>query len=350
MEKQYYDIYPFDDDCLPILEYITQMVVVKQLIMPNSWQFDSQAIKNRNLDIEATYIKECDLEKFSNNLIIVPSRHFIESIHLVDIIRNYLKEGKIVICMRKLPNYIVEELEGQKTFYYFKPTYSRNYSDSRTTKIEKIDIPVVCVCGLLDNTDKFLVQERIVTQLKKKGKKVLWICSQNYASFLDAYNISDFFDNCSYENVVVAFNHYVKALQKQKMPDIIVVGIPGTVVPINKHLTGDYGVLFYIVSNAIPIDYLIVNMPYEPNLDINQIEMLRKVFYYRFGKCIDQFCLSDKYTFLIRDGNQMLPAVKFVDGEKIKSICQSLNSNGETAVQPVWSIDMYCNLFDSLAL
>lgn len=54
------------------------------------------------------------------------------------------------------------------------------------------------------------------------------------------------------------FNHYVNYIANSEDADIVIVGVPGGVVPISNKLF-DFGIMNYMVANAVKPDYVILN-------------------------------------------------------------------------------------------
>ncbi len=94
---------------------------------------------------------------------------------------------------------------------------------------------------------------------------------------------------------IILFKKYVKCIEMTEQPDLIVIGIPGAIMAINKKHHFDYGVTAYMVSQAVAGDYVIMNMLYGKKYTTEQLEELSKVCKYRLNFEVDSFHLSNAW-------------------------------------------------------
>jgi peptide maturation system protein (TIGR04066 family) len=163
-----------------------------------------------------------------------------------------------------------------------------------TKEIVDINTPVVFILGLSQRTQKFEIQLSIREELIKSGYKVGQIGTKNHC---DLFGFSSFpkfmFDESINESEkVLMFNRLVKRLELKEKPDIIIIGIPGGILPINKYFTNGFGILAYLISQAVKPDITVFTTLYK-NYYLKHFEDINNLCIYRFGFSIDCFNLSN---------------------------------------------------------
>ena len=62
--------------------------------------------------------------------------------------------------------------------------------------------------------------------------------------------------------IVKLYAPYKNICEKEK-PDIILLGIPLGILPLNDYVQNEYGTIMFKITNAIRIDFLILSLYYE---------------------------------------------------------------------------------------
>lgn len=164
--------------------------------------------------------------------------------------------------------------------------------------LEKIDednsirVPIVIIAGVSRYTEKFLVQLILRDKLIKDGYRVSIIGNRRYGSLFGIHPFPPFMmDAIDNEKRILLFQKYVKMIEENENPELILICIPGGVTPISKRHHFDYGTTAYLVSQAIDPDYVIMNLLYNNYTD-EELDEIRKLCLYRFNYKIDCFHLS----------------------------------------------------------
>ena len=101
--------------------------------------------------------------------------------------------------------------------------------------------------------------------------------------------------NLSFEKKIYSFNHHVYSVFKEKRPDLIVIGVPGGIAPLNNNVHNHFCEIPLIISSALQIDSGILNLylynEYPEELFGNFMDYcIRK---YRIP--IDAFCITPHF-------------------------------------------------------
>ena len=218
-------------------------------------------------------VADVEYDAFDNVIVIEPEfyRHsFIE---------NSIKKGKNVIY--------IEQKE--------KEDFDLKQLDS-VSEEQQIFVPVVFVAGTAPYTEKFHVQLALRKHLLDNGYKVSVIGSKTYSGLFGLHSFPFFmYENMDNIQKIILFKKYVKYIEMIEQPDLIIIGIPGAIMAINKKHHFDFGITAYMVSQAVAGDYVIMSMLYGKKYTTEQLEELSRVCKYRLNFEVDSFHLSNAW-------------------------------------------------------
>jgi len=149
------------------------------------------------------------------------------------------------------------KLKNSHLKYQIYPTKQVSYLETLTC--QKFDVPVVLVFGEGPQTDKFEVQLGLRDELLKKDYQITQIASRNYAEIFGFHSFPDFMHSKEFSETekILKFNGYLKILEKNENPDLIIVSVPGGMVPITEDVHNNFGILLLEVATAIQPDFVI---------------------------------------------------------------------------------------------
>lgn len=249
--------------------------------------------------------------------------------YILDKIKLAIEHKKDIVCLERDSKY---EKHIQKLCADGCVKYTCNFlpevfkiSDNNTN-IALFDVPIVCVCGMSESTQKFDILLEINKQLKQKGYKVSCIAARSNVDILSIHNFPQFLFDKNYEyDKILYFNNYIKSLELTEYPDIILLEIPGGVIPYDLKHNNQFGVFAYLISQAInSIDYSIFSMAYD-TYNKEFYDFISLYMKYRFGFTIDMFHMSNCYHDLEPDGNE---DIILMSKEKVLSKIKSNDYGG----------------------
>lgn len=162
-------------------------------------------------------------------------------------------------------------------------------------QIRDICKPIIMIVGTGENTGKFDVQLYAREVFLSQGYKVTQIGSKSCCALWGFHGFPDFMTgNLSGAEKIIRFNHYVNAIANSEDSDIVIIGVPGGVVPISSKMLDDFGLMNYMVANAVKPDYVILNTSY---VDYNEqyIETIVNSIKYRLNYEVDSIFLSNYF-------------------------------------------------------
>lgn len=136
-------------------------------------------------------------------------------------------------------------------------------------RIYDIDTPVIVVAGMGEETEKLAVQLTLLQKFLEKGYGTVGISSRRDGDWDGIYSMPDFmFDHSVGETEkIIRLNHYVKQIEVSKRPDLLIMGVPGAVLPFDGIDHNGFGILAYEISFAVPCDAAVMCMMYNPMFD-----------------------------------------------------------------------------------
>lgn len=299
-------IYPFDIESMPLIRHkeLLSKYCIKSLVSPNGWAMtnkDAGIIDNGselNINISNSFeedITNVDTVLFVESSIELDFKKLIYPKFLMAI-----EQSKNIICLIKLEEKIKNELmdkcmEKNLRFEYIRPNENDNILLKDEQKLlYEINTPVVFVCGNDERTDKFEIQLLLREYLLNEGYTISQIGTKNYSNLLDFHVFPQFMyeNSLSETDKIISFNHYIKYIELNENPDLIVIGIPLGIMPFDNEFNNNFGIMLYEVSNALKPDYTIFSNTYS-DYSKEYFEDTCNMVKYKFGFDIDCFNMSN---------------------------------------------------------
>ena len=211
--------------------------------------------------------------------------------------RQCLKNGKRIICCQELNN---DDLDCFSRIAYsfggvfeYKVSSDSNF-DIGSKSLLEIDVPIITVMGLSADCQKMETQLFLRRKFKESGYNVLQIGSRNYCELLGFHSFPHFIFKSQISEIekMNAFYNFVVALIENEKPDVVIIGIPGGIYPLNNKYNQNYGITAFEVCNVIQSDCNIVNMWCDIYTD-QLVQKMRNVTLHRLNTPIDFINLSN---------------------------------------------------------
>lgn len=215
-----------------------------------------------------------------------------------------INAGKNIICTIGLKPQIREEIadscaEHNVRFEYYgygkMPEHPKSpLFDERDEGLYEIAAPVIYILGISERTNKFEVQLSLREKFIKNGYRVSQIGSRSYCELTGFHSFPEFmFDPSICEaDKVILFNRLVKKVEIEEKPDVIIVGVPGAVMPFNHMLTNKFGILPYEVCKAVTPDVAVLCTAFEERKP-EYFEIMSNSLKYKLGVEIGCFNMAN---------------------------------------------------------
>ncbi len=300
-------IYPYNMEFAPVLRHKSLLAEydISCLVSPNGWGFTGKdaGIADRGPDIGITVSSEFDkaLDLCDTVMIIESHLPFDFEKFIFNKIKLAVCSKKNIICSLELDSEAIKEIsfmcnrEGVY-FKYFDVTQNVLSEEIviENEGIEEIDTPVVLTVGIAEKTSKFEIQLSLRDKIQKSGYKISQIGTRPYCEMLGFHPFPSFMygNSISDVNKVLMFNRYIKKIEKTEEPDIIIIGVPGGIMPFNREFTNKFGLFAFEISQAVVPDVVIASLLYE-DYKPEGFDTYKTLLKYRFGFEVDYFNITN---------------------------------------------------------
>ncbi len=330
-------IYPYNMEFTPILRHRSLLTeyYISCLVSPNGWGFTGKdaGVADHGSDIgilvSADFEKSLDL---CDTVMIVESHlPFDFEKYIFNKIKMAVKSKKNIICSLKLNKEAINEISSMCNcegvyFKYFAETLNVLPEEIviENESIEVIDTPIILVTGLAERTNKFEIQLALREKIQKSGYKISQIGTRSYCEMMGFHSFPSFMygNAISDVNKVLMFNRFIKEIEETEEPDIIIIGVPGGIMPFNRKITNKFGLLAYEISQAITPDVVIASLLYEDYKPEN-FDEYTDLIRYKLGFEVNFFNIANLQFDWIRANQQHVKSYisldyRFIDEKKIK--------------------------------
>lgn len=268
-------IYPYSKAYEPYVRNpeVLGEYTITALVSPRGWGYEDDAIADRQ---KREYVVSAE---FSENLsncsciwFVADGRIKLPEALLKEKLIEAINHGKKILYTR----YEDENYEEMKALIPAELYIETNVNQEELFKllqdrIYDIDTPVIVVVGTEQDTDKLNVQLTLKQKFQEKGYAVTLISSRQDGDWKDVYGIPGFmFDHSVSEaEKIIKLNHYVKRIENSEHPDLLIMGVPGAVLPFDGINHNNFGILAYEMSFAVPGDAAVLCMMYSPQFEGN---------------------------------------------------------------------------------
>ncbi|ANU44946.1 hypothetical protein ADH76_01415 [Enterocloster clostridioformis] len=163
-----------------------------------------------------------------------------------------------------------------------------------TDVLYDINLPVIAVTGAGENCEKFDVQLSINRIFTERNYKVFQIGSKEYASVFGMYNWPEFVfaRDISLPKKVLAFNAWIFQKILVEEPDIIILGIPGGIMPLNNRIYNYFGEVALVVSKALKVDVNVLSLYFNKDIDKEFLKNYQEFCKYAINMPTNYFNIS----------------------------------------------------------
>lgn len=212
----------------------------------------------------------------------------------------FIKKGiGIVLSTNIYDAMLLDKYRGRNTdiidIQDLKTAQHRIVLENNVMKVKKeINVPVISVMGIGYHVSKFDVQLYLRKYFLKHGYRVAQIGSKKISALFGFYSVPDFMFHSQYSNAdkIFRFNEFVKKIEVLEKPDVIIIGVPEPILPLNKKHPFSFGICAYEMLNAVDTDYnilMLMNGDYSEEFESE----MRNVCKYRYNVELDDFVVSD---------------------------------------------------------
>lgn len=306
-EKKKAMIYPYGLEFAPVVRHssLMQNYIPHKIVSPNGWAYSGKdvAIADRGDEIGILVTNEFDTALDECDTLIIADCKANEKFKpiILDRVYSAISKKKNIVNTYNFSNEEIDiiKIKCDEECVEFKNLSNPKIEDisllnNKNLKHQEFSTPIIFVAGMLEGCCKFEVQLSLMENFLKRGYKVSHVGTRNYCELLGIHSFPQFMfsTNISDTKKVLLFNHYIKHIEITEKPDIIIIGIPGEIMPFYNEFRENYGIMAYLVSQAVRPDYAILNILFD-NIELSYLERLSLSTRYRLGFNIDIFNITN---------------------------------------------------------
>lgn len=270
MQEERIIIYPVDDKIIPFIKYcdlVENMDIVGCFAPSNLFYCGKKILLDNNILMEIRDIKDCLEFEFDSILIVESNDNLDFTTSILPILKLMGDKRKKIYVTRTLSD--KERTVVKEECIDYNMIVDSNYMEEIdidiSKRILKIKTPIVFVLGMYEHTEKLESLLHVHNYLKEAGYNVKSVLTKNNEIKLSGcYSFPKMMidEHYSDKDKIIYFNHFIRKIEIKENPDIIIIGIPGELIPLNDQHNGNFGVMPFLISNAVSCDYAILNMFY----------------------------------------------------------------------------------------
>jgi len=300
-------IYPYNLQFSPVLRHksLLKEYEITCLVSPNGWGLTGKdaGIADHGPDIgiivSSDFVNSldlCDTVMFSDSYFPFDFQKYVLSK-----IKLAIRAKKNIVCLIDLESEVIKELRSICNYEGVKFTYyggTQSLTDREiivdNERIEEVNTPVIFVIGMGERTNKFEIQLALREKIQSFGYKISQVGTRPYCEMLGFHSFPSFMYNNNFSEVhkILMFNRFIKMIEKVEEPDVIIIGIPGGIMPYNRQFTNNFGIFAYEVSQAVIPDFVIYSLLYE-DYKVDAFEVLNNSLRFKLGFNADLFNIAN---------------------------------------------------------
>ena len=264
-------VYPYSNYFTPFLR---QMVYDKKYniissVVPGKWCLNGidASFLDEGIEIGIPISTDFDAQLQYCSVVIWAEYDYTDNLiffnYVLSKMKLAIKLKKNIICCQKLSYKVLCEFKKLAEENNIKFEYIFKYNKGIPNKSNKnITIPVITVMGIGENCSKFETQLFLRRLFLDAGFRVSQIGSRKCCELLGFHSFPDFMFERKYNEIekITAFNNFVYEIQQNEKTDILILGIPGGIMPYDEKHDNHYGITCFEVFSALRTDFNILNI------------------------------------------------------------------------------------------
>lgn len=207
--------------------------------------------------------------------------------------------------------------------------------------LRELDAPVVAVMGQGENCSKLETTARAAEIIQSEGYRVLAVSGNLYSPYCGMEKLPEYFlsEEVGFSRKVLNFNHYLVELERKCQPDVILLDVPGGVIPAGDVEYFYHGEMALVASHAVQLESILMNI-YHSSKVTDGAELgkfLSRIQTYcreKFDAPVFQFCVSSQSLRVDREGRRvdyLFLSEAFINSRRISAPADNVCMSGDGA-------------------
>lgn len=289
-------VYPFSLENVAYIKYgkLIKGGVVSSVVSPRGWGLDGLKIEGTDICVTSDY--EGELKNCTAVWLLEDTKKYMpESLLISKVIEAVHNHKTIWISKNYCSMDVLERIVPRQNLHYIeKNNVDCNFEADFYFRLIEINVPVIFVLGSSENTNKFETQLALYEKFSQMGYDVVAINPKSDAGIMEMYSIPEFMweNTMDISEKIFTFNHYVKKIEIQEKPELILIEIPGGVLPYSYNKYNSFGSMMYMISFAVKADAAVFCTLYD-EYEKEYFDKIIKKIWEKFDVDIKYFHISN---------------------------------------------------------
>ncbi len=299
MNKKRIAIFPIDESIMPYIKYkLIDQYEVAAGYTSNKGSYLGKEFILENGRFTIKNINQCDYSEFDIMWVVDSDeidRFEDDILPIVEQAAYNKKDIYVSVSMNQDIFLKCQEICKSNNVTFIKITEDDQINLELTETLLKVSTPIVFVLGIYEHTSKLDTLLYLHKAAKVAGYRPISILTKtNNFNLEDCHGFPKFMlnDGLSDKMKILLFNHFIRKLELEKMADLILIGIPGEIMPINRMHFGNFSIMPYLVANAVSCDYAVLKL-FNDFYTKEFAEEVKNYCTYKYAVDIDSFVVSE---------------------------------------------------------
>lgn len=187
-------------------------------------------------------------------------------------------------------------------------------------RLQVLPVPVIFVAPMVDKIDTLEALLMLTSRFRELGYGVCSITTKAYGEMLNITPMPSFFlSNHSTKPLnekIILLNQFAIDQMRLQKADVIIMELPGGLLPYDRKIKESYGILSYMISISIIPDYVLLCVPSDIK-DAQAMGRIKTFIQNRYGFSIDSINITNTYINWIDSNEKNDITLDFADVENI---------------------------------
>lgn len=320
-------VFPFDNYVEPLIKHEKFWhFEVCGLISPMGFGMNDMLVHEDNRqyivksEMSATEIEEMEA------LLVVDSYHVVSFELILEQIDLAAQNGKNIIIARNINETEYMKVSGICKKYSVKIIKMQQDTfvnwEKDITGLQNINVPVIAIIENGIRCNAFEIEMQVVSVLLEEDYNVSLISSRRFDNGDNIHAFPKFMSENSLKEreKILCYNQYLKEVEVKDKPEVIIIGIPGELLPLTKQKPGNFGITAYEILNAVDSDFTILSL-YKDEYKEEYFDEMHNLLHYRYNVNVDCYYLCN-YSIDRFSINSVMP-IKYLEhkDDEIEAQC-----------------------------
>ena len=232
-------------------------------------------------------LEQADAVLFADGPIPLPEKYLLGKIARV-------LDAKKQVVLEKIPEELADKLPLDRVeILQENDPVSVTKPQMQDPEIRTIPVPVVFILGTGPHTNKLEVQTALGKYFREQGYSVSQVASRNLGNFLSYHTVPEslFSQAATTKDRIILLNRYFHKIYLRDKPEVMIIGLPGGIMPVNPIRFDELGEKAYLISQAITPDAAVL-CTYAFEFNQEYVEEMQAICQYRLGTAVKHLVVS----------------------------------------------------------